>query len=85
MTGVQTCALPILLAFEDVDTSELEDGAASCGLPMVVIRLAIRPSQFRHRLILVRPDHHIAWSADATSGKSKEIVDVIRGAGNTDS
>jgi 2-polyprenyl-6-methoxyphenol hydroxylase-like FAD-dependent oxidoreductase len=73
-----------LLAFEDVDASELEDSATSRGLPMVVIRLDLRPRHFRHRLVLVRPDHHIAWSADATSGKAKEIIDVIRGAGNAD-
>ena len=68
-----------LLAFENADTSELERSAVSCGVPMVVIRLMLRPSYFRHRLILVRPDHHIAWSADGIFGKASEIIDIIRG------
>ena len=68
-----------LIAFEGADTSKLEHSAESCALPLVVIRVALRPHHFHHALVLVRPDHHIAWSASVQPEHAQEIIDTIRG------
>ena len=70
-----------LLAFGSADPSPLERAAADRSVPMTVIRLAERPPDYRHDLILVRSDHHIAWSGDrAPPSGSLDLIDRVRGA-----
>ena len=37
------------------------------------------PEAYRHKLVLVRSDQHVAWRGDTVSGPDA-IVDTVRGA-----
>ena len=39
-----------------------------------------RGALYERRLVLVRPDGHVAWRADALPEDAGRIVDVVRGA-----
>lgn len=69
-----------LLAFGSADSSPIEHAAATCGVPMTVVRLPERPQDYCHDLILVRSDHHIAWSGDCPPASSIDLIDQVRGA-----
>lgn len=52
-----------VLVFGDADPSALADAARACGLPIKIVGIA-DPSLiaiYQARLILVRPDQHVAW------------------------
>jgi hypothetical protein len=36
-------------------------------------------SAYQHRLVLVRPDGHVAWRADAEPADAGAIIDRVRG------
>jgi hypothetical protein len=62
-----------LLATTSADTGAWENAAASRGMPLAILKMddaAVR-QQYGEQLVLIRPDHHIAWrgatSADAAS------------------
>jgi hypothetical protein len=38
---------------------------------------------YRHRLVLVRPDQHLAWRGDAELADPISLVDLVRGAAQT--
>jgi 2-polyprenyl-6-methoxyphenol hydroxylase-like FAD-dependent oxidoreductase len=56
--------------------------AAQRGLPLAV--LDVGPSEasqfYRHRLVLVRPDQHVAWRGDTEPADALDLVDLVRGA-----
>ena len=57
-----------LLALGDADIGDVESAAATLGIPLAVLRLdasAARRRLYERALILVRPDHHVAWRGDA--------------------
>jgi len=65
-----------------VDTSRLEAAAAERGVPLTRVRVSV-PEVFRaygRRLVLVRPDGHVAWRGDAVPADAARIVDRLRGA-----
>jgi hypothetical protein len=33
-----------------------------------------------YRLVLVRPDQHVAWRGDTVPGDARALIDLIRGA-----
>ena len=70
----------VLLAFAGVGSEALEQAALKRGVPLTVIRLADRPSDYRRALVLIRPDHHIAWSGDTLPSDPLGLVDQVRGA-----
>jgi hypothetical protein len=35
---------------------------------------------YQRRLVLVRPDGHVAWRADAEPADARALIDVARGA-----
>lgn len=55
-----------LLVLDDVDTSALEAAAAHRGVPLKIVRIEDDKVRqiYEKALILVRPDHHIAWRGD---------------------
>ena len=57
----------------------IEQAAQACGLPLT--RLAVPPVEpYRHRLVLVRPDQHIAWHGDQVdAAEARAVVDRVRG------
>jgi 2-polyprenyl-6-methoxyphenol hydroxylase-like FAD-dependent oxidoreductase len=57
--------------------------AAAAGVPLRVVSLD-RPEvrqTCERALVLVRPDGHVAWRADAEPAQPGAVIDVVRGAG----
>lgn len=55
-----------LLAFGGVDTRDAEDDAAKSGIPLKVVTIdeAKVAALYDRRLVLIRPDQHVAWRGD---------------------
>ena len=72
----------VLMAFDGADTGALVEAAASRGVPLRVEAIddpAIA-TLYERRLVLVRPDGHVAWRADALPDDAGEIIDRARGS-----
>jgi hypothetical protein len=69
-----------LLRFDrSVDIRGLADAAAYRGLPLRV--LDVGPADvYQHKLVLSRPDRHVAWRGDAVPNQPLDLVDKVRGA-----
>jgi hypothetical protein len=65
--------------------ADLVAAAAQRGLPLAVLDVRSReaPVIYRHKLVLVRPDQHVAWRGDAEPADSLDLVDLVRGAART--
>jgi len=64
-----------------LDTALLEATAQECQFPLQVIPLN-QPEMlqlYERRLVLVRPDGHVAWRSDETPADPKLLLDQIRG------
>ena len=64
------------------DVSALEAAAAACRMPLQIVTVA-DPGAVRlyeRRLVLVRPDGHVAWRADEAPSHPALIIDRVRGA-----
>ena len=72
-----------LLAFEAQvqDVSAFDEAARSLGVPLKVVRDSMRGGReaYEARLILVRPDRHVAWTGDGASGNAQEVIRNIFG------
>ena len=66
----------------EIDISELTNGFAARGVPLAVLDLdaAKTGPQYRHALLLVRPDQHVAWRGDTVPADVLALVDLLRGA-----
>lgn len=75
-----------LLCFEEGDFSPLTAAAGARGVPLSVLRVNpgrdFDPEVYRQRLILVRPDQHIAWRGDQLPADCVGLIDTLRGASN---
>jgi len=72
-----------LLRFDPaVDTSGLLAAAGHAGVPLALLDIDSGeiPDAYRHRLVLSRPDQHVAWRGDAPPENCKALIDLIRGA-----
>ncbi len=69
-----------LLRFDrSTDTSGMTEAAAHRGLPLRV--LDVDPvDAFHQKLVLSRPDQHVAWRGDAVPENPLTLIDKIRGA-----
>src|SRR5271157_4464003 len=56
--------------------------AAQRGLPLAVLDMRSPEASllYRHKLVLVRPDQHVAWRGDAEPANPLDLVDLVRGA-----
>lgn len=73
-----------LLRFDaGVDVGPLQAAAAARRVPLTVLDVAAAqvPTAYRHKLVLVRDDQHVAWRADAVPGDAAGLVEMLRGAG----
>jgi 2-polyprenyl-6-methoxyphenol hydroxylase-like FAD-dependent oxidoreductase len=71
-----------LLRFaEAIDTSGLHQAAAKRGVPLweVAIDDPTTASLYERGLVLVRPDGHVAWRADAVPSDPAKILDQVTG------
>jgi 2-polyprenyl-6-methoxyphenol hydroxylase-like FAD-dependent oxidoreductase len=67
----------------DVDTAALETAMQRFGAPLRTLRLN-EPQwgpAYRHRLVLVRPDLHVAWSGDALPRDAQGLAARVTGHG----
>lgn len=74
----------VLLRFgqDAPDGSALEAAARQRGLPLraEAIDHAQAAAVYGRRLVLVRPDGHVAWRADEAPADAMRVVDAVRGA-----
>src|SRR6185369_5596237 len=70
------------LGAEPPETGRLSDAAATRGVPLAVIDLADQKllDLYQRRLVLVRPDGHVAWRGDALPADVLGLIDRVRGA-----
>ena len=57
----------------------LERAAQARGVPLTVLQVAPPAGLYRHKLVLVRPDQHIAWCGDEVTNATA-VIDRARGA-----
>ncbi|MGZ6011856.1 MAG: FAD-dependent oxidoreductase [Caulobacteraceae bacterium] len=72
-----------LLRFDPhTDVSGLVEAAARARTPLQVLDVdaADIPDAYRHKLLLSRPDRHVAWRADQPPADPDGLIDLIRGA-----
>jgi 2-polyprenyl-6-methoxyphenol hydroxylase-like FAD-dependent oxidoreductase len=73
----------VLLRFDPgAATEPLERAAHAAGVPLARADLdhAGAAALYARRLVLVRPDGHVAWRGDALPSDPKAIVETVRGA-----
>lgn len=65
-----------------VDVSDLVHAASSRGLPLAVVDVDDPHAcdLYQRRLVLVRPDGHVAWRGDQIPDGAMSIIDTVRGA-----
>ncbi len=65
----------------DVDTQAFEDAAANRGIPFSVqtLRADGLSELYEAPLVLVRPDHYVAWRGTAVPDDPGAVLDVLRG------
>jgi hypothetical protein len=63
----------------------LQRAAADRGVPLRVVDLDTPGvlTAYQRRLVLVRPDGHVAWRGDAEPADAAVLIDRVRGAGPT--
>ncbi|MEA2906506.1 MAG: hypothetical protein QOI12_3893 [Alphaproteobacteria bacterium] len=69
----------------DAPASEsLTRAAADAGVPLEVVALDAPGvlDAYERRLVLVRPDGHVAWRADAEPRDARAVMNLVRGAGS---
>jgi 2-polyprenyl-6-methoxyphenol hydroxylase-like FAD-dependent oxidoreductase len=72
----------VLLRFGKTPTVALEQAARRRGVALTVMDVdetEIR-KLYERRLVLVRPDGHVAWRADALPANTEALIDRVRGA-----
>ena len=72
----------LLLFDPSVDVSGFTSAAAEAGLPLKLLEIEADdvPDAYRHRLVLSRPDGHVAWRGDQSPAEPKLLIDKVRGA-----
>jgi 2-polyprenyl-6-methoxyphenol hydroxylase-like FAD-dependent oxidoreductase len=73
----------VLLRFGGADPAPLVAAAKAQGLPLTVVDIAEAEiaALYEGKLILVRPDGHVAWRGDAVPDDPAHLARVVRGAG----
>ena len=69
------------LGSADVETAGLVDAGRAVGLPLELIEID-EPhviAAYQTRLVLVRPDGHVAWRGDQPPTDPKLLIDCVRG------
>jgi 2-polyprenyl-6-methoxyphenol hydroxylase-like FAD-dependent oxidoreductase len=72
-----------LLSFDSsIDTASLEAAALRRALPLTVLDVETSAARglYGHRLVLSRPDQHVAWRGEALPPDCLALIDHIRGA-----
>src|SRR5262249_13718151 len=61
--------------------ANLTRAAAAAGVPLTVVVLDAPAvcQAYERRLVLVRPDGHVAWRADTEPEDARALIDCVRG------
>jgi len=73
----------VLLRFApQLNVSRLADAARARQVPLQVVDLGSEEAYkaYGARLVLVRPDGHVAWRGDTVPEDAQNLVDIVRGA-----
>ncbi|MBX9759382.1 MAG: FAD-dependent oxidoreductase [Beijerinckiaceae bacterium] len=64
------------------DVSGMVEAAAARGVPLQVVDIchAAAAEAYEKRLVLVRPDGHVAWRGDVEPDDPARVMDIVRGA-----
>lgn len=72
-----------LLTFAEAPTLAIEDAATAIGLPLDIVAIKDEKAAdlYEKKLVLLRPDHHVAWRGDTLPDEAgiHKIIDTIRG------
>jgi hypothetical protein len=65
------------------DVDALDQAARSRHVPLAVVPIGDGKiaELYERKLVLVRPDGHVAWRGDELERDSHELIDIVRGAG----
>ena len=72
-----------LLRFDpSVDVSAVAEAARQRGFPLEVLNIAAKdlPEPYTTKLVLSRPDQHVAWRGDTVPADALGLIDLVRGA-----
>jgi 2-polyprenyl-6-methoxyphenol hydroxylase-like FAD-dependent oxidoreductase len=71
-----------LLRFGDADPGPLIAAARLRGVPLTLVNIddAHVARIYERPLVLVRPDHHVAWRGDGAPADALAVIDRVRGA-----
>jgi 2-polyprenyl-6-methoxyphenol hydroxylase-like FAD-dependent oxidoreductase len=70
-----------LLRFDrSVAADGLVGAAAKRGVPFVLLDVEVEDGPYRHKLVLSRPDQHVAWRGNEQPDDPIALIDLIRGA-----
>jgi len=60
----------------------LQQATAACGVPLEIVTLDAPQvlEAYQRRLVLVRPDGHVAWRDDSEPADARAVIDCVRGA-----
>ena len=75
----------LLRSDRSLDTAPLKDAARLRGVPLQVLDIGAESqaaSLYGHKLVLSRPDQHVAWRGDALPAEPLVLIDRVRGAAN---
>ena len=71
----------VLMRLGDVPTAALEQAVKTRGVPLAVSDI-VAPEVavlYGEKLVLVRPDGHVAWRGNAVPRDAGELIDRVRG------
>jgi 2-polyprenyl-6-methoxyphenol hydroxylase-like FAD-dependent oxidoreductase len=73
----------VLLKFDDISSERLEHAAADRGVPLTVHNVASPDAAklYETKLVLVRPDGHVAWRGNGLPQSALALIDTVRGVG----
>jgi hypothetical protein len=62
--------------------ASIVEAAAKRNVPLKVldVKAPEAPDLYRRKLVLVRPDQHVAWRGDEEPAAPLELIDLVRGA-----
>jgi 2-polyprenyl-6-methoxyphenol hydroxylase-like FAD-dependent oxidoreductase len=71
-----------LLRFDrSADADTIVSAARACRVPLSVLDVESDTAEvYQHRLVLSRPDQHVAWRGDAPPPNAGRLLDLLRGA-----
>jgi 2-polyprenyl-6-methoxyphenol hydroxylase-like FAD-dependent oxidoreductase len=72
-----------LLRFGGAGGEKLVEAARDAKVPLTLVDIADRAiaALYKRKLVLVRPDGHVAWRGDAAPDDARAVIDRVRGAG----